>query len=120
MLIQDLDVYKKAHQITLSVYAVTEKFPKSEIFGLVSQMRRAAVSIASNLAEGAARKTSGETIHFIGISRGSAAELRYQITLARDLKFIAQNTAEELLKQMDSILQMLSGLMRNTRATYIE
>lgn len=78
MLIQDLDVYKKAQ---------LEKH---------------------------------RAIHFIGISRGSAAELRYEITLARDLKFIAQNTAEELLKQMDSILQMLSGLMRNTRATYIE
>lgn len=113
MLIQELDVYKKAHQMTLSVYALTEKFPKSEVFGLVSQMRRAAVSINSNLMEGSARKTNGEKQHFIGIARGSAAELEYQIILARDLKFIKLNEAEDLLKQINSVSQMLSGLIRN-------
>lgn len=113
MLIQELDVYKTAHQMTLSVYALTEKFPKSEVFGLVSQIRRAAVSINSNLMEGGARKTNGEKQHFIGISRGSAAELEYQIILARDLKFIPQNDATELLQQVNSVSQMLSGLMRN-------
>lgn len=112
MLTQELDVYKKAHMLTLQIYAITEHFPKIEMFGLVSQMRRAAVSINSNLMEGGARKTLGEKSHFIGISRGSAAELEYQITLANDLNFIDDVVATDLLKQMRVIGQMLNGLIR--------
>ena len=86
--VEDLDVFKLAHQLALKTYAVTKKFPKEETFSLVDQMRRAAASVGMNLMEGAMRLGSREYRQFVGIARGSAGEVCYQLILARDLKYI--------------------------------
>ncbi len=109
--IEDLDVYKVTFQLTLDIYKLTEKFPKTELFGLVSQMRRAAISINSNLSEGAARATSGEYKQFVGIARGSAAELNYQIKIASSLGFINDTDSLRLMEAIDRIGKMLTGLI---------
>jgi len=106
-----LDVYKITFQLTVDIYKITEKFPKEELFGLTSQMRRAVISINSNLVEGASRGTSGEYKHFVGIARGSAAELKYQIKIASHLGFINENISNNLIEISDRICQMLTGLM---------
>lgn len=111
MLTEDLNVYKKAHQVTLRIYEICSCFPSDEKYGLISQMKRSAVSINSNLMEGNARKTEGERKHFIGISRGSAAELQYQITVAKDVNLIDIDSADLLINELKQIGRMLSKLM---------
>lgn len=80
--VKELKVYKMAFQISLDIYKLTEHFPHSELFGLVSQMRRAAVSVCSNLAEGCSRGTTKEYVHFVYMAKGSASELSCQIDLS--------------------------------------
>ena len=109
--IEDLDVYKYSYDFILIIHKVTESFPCDEKFGLVSQMRRAAVSICSNMSEGGARITNGEQKQFLGIARGSAAELRLQITLSKDLGFIDEKISGILIEKIDTIHKMLTGLI---------
>ena len=111
LLTEDLEVFKKAHKVALCIYEMISNFPKDEKYGLSSQMKRAAVSINSNLMEGNARKTDGERKQFIGISRGSAAELQYQIMLAKDLNLIDDAVANILIDELKQISRMLSKLM---------
>ena len=113
--IEDLDVFKKAHDVTLSIYGITSQYPKEETYGLVSQMRRAALSINSNLIEGGARNTSGELKQFIGIARGSAAELKYQIMLSKDLKLVEATKAKLLEEEIENIRKMLTGLIKSIK-----
>ena len=108
---QELDVYKYAHELTLEIYRITSKFPREEMFGLSSQMKRAAVSINSNLMEGGARKHSGDYARFILYSRGSVAELTYQVNLAKDLTFITNLEYNHLYEQLQRIGKMLSSLL---------
>ncbi|MDR1696821.1 MAG: four helix bundle protein [Rickettsiales bacterium] len=108
--VRDLKVYQAAFQIAIDIYKITEHFPKSEIFGLVSQMRRAAVSINSNLSEGSYRNSTSEYKHFVGIAKGSAGELRYQIEISMELGFISEKDGEELVKKIEEICKMLAGL----------
>ena len=108
--VEELDVFKLAHKLTLKVYSVTVNFPKEETFGLVSQMRRAASSVGMNLVEGSMRLNSGEYRQHVGIARGSAAEVRYQVLLARDLGYIAPQTCEDLRSDYERIGQMLTRL----------
>ena len=110
--IEDLDVFKISRSFVKKIYAVTKDFPKEEIFGITSQMRRAAVSICSNLAEGGARATVGETKQFISIARGSAAELKCQIALSYDLGFITAENMKLLSDDIERISQMLTGLLK--------
>jgi len=110
--VKDLDVYKIAFQLTVDIYRVTESFPRTEQFGLVSQMRRAAVSICSNLVEGCSRGTVSEYKHFVLIAKGSAAELECQIELAHAIGFIESTTAKHLVSATQHIVKMLSGLKR--------
>ena len=93
MLIQsykDIIAWQKSHKLVLLIYKYTDNFPKSELFALVSQIRRAAVSVPSNLAEGFKRKSKNDSIHFYNISQGSLEELRYQLLLSKDLKYISE------------------------------
>ncbi len=110
--VKDLDVYKIAFQLTLDVYRVTESFPRTEQFGLVSQMRRAAVSICSNLVEGCSRGTAQEYKHFVSIAKGSTAELECQIELAGAIGFIDNVTIKSLIATTQHVIKMLSGLKR--------
>jgi four helix bundle protein len=96
--VEDLDVFKLAHQLALKTYSTTKVFPREETFSLVDQMRRAAASVGMNLMEGAMRLGSREYRQFVGIPRGSAGEVCYQLLLARDLKYISNETYQEFLK----------------------
>lgn len=102
---KDIFAWQKAHQLTLLVYKLTKKYPKDELYGLVSQSRRAAVSVPSNLAEGFKRRGLQEDAHFCNIAQASLEELRYQLLLAKDLGYItqqefqnAENLSEETAK----------------------
>ena len=110
--VKELKVYQMAFQLILEVYNVTAHFPQSEQYGLVSQMRRAAVSICSNLAEGCSRGTTKEYLHFACIAKGSASELGCQIDIACALGFINKKKGTELKDYNDEILKMLSGLIK--------
>ena len=109
--VKDLKVYKMAFQISLDIYKLTERFPRCEQFGLVSQMRRAAVSVCSNLVEGSSRGTTKEYLHFAHVAKGSASELGCQIDLSAALGFIKEPFAKKLKSDINEILRMLSGLV---------
>lgn len=91
---KDWILWQKAHQLVLFIYSITKNLPNEEKFGLVSQMRRAAISIPSNIVEGHSRKTQNEFINFLSIARGSLNELRYQILLSKNLKYIDMKVFE--------------------------
>lgn len=108
--VEDLDVFKLAHELTLRIYKITEAFPNKETFNLISQMRRAASSIGMNLVEGSMRLNSREYRQYVGIARGSAAEVNYQLLLAKDLGYISHEIYEELRTGFDRVGQMLTRL----------
>ena len=107
-----LKVWEKAHAIALRTYAVTRTFPREETYGLTSQVRRAAVSIGSNLAEGCGRDTRKEFGYFIRIALGSTQELRYQCMLGRDLGWISDIDYSPLEAGIDEVRAMLHALRR--------
>jgi four helix bundle protein len=109
---RDLKVWNRAIDLTTLVYAITSEFPQAEIYGLTSQMRRAAVSIASNLAEGSARGTRKDFRQFVLIARGSNCELQTQFTISRRLNFGKQQKIDEAEAISHEIGQMLSGLAK--------
>src|SRR5580692_474898 len=91
-----LKVWSKAHLLTLAVYEITRKFPREEVFGLTSQIRRASASIGANIAEGCGRRSDPEMKRFVQIARGSANELEYHLLLARDLQLLPVEEFKEL------------------------
>ena len=109
---RDLKVWNLAIDMTTLVYAVTAEFPKSEMYGLSSQMRRAAVSVASNIAEGSARGTRKDFRQFVSIARGSNCELQTQLLIATRLGFAQGQGIEEIEVASHEIGQMLSGLSK--------
>lgn len=109
---KDLDVWKVSLELAADVYRMTENFPKTEMYGLTSQMRRAAVSIASNIAEGAARQSKKEYVHFLYCALGSSSELETQIELSRTLEFFSDDGVLALLEKRSRVSRMLSGLIR--------
>src|SRR5262245_65233725 len=111
--VEDLDVFKLAHQLALKTYSTTKTFPREETFSLVDQMHRAATSVGMNLMEGAMRLGSREYRQFVGIARGSAGEGCYQLLLARDLKYISNEAYKELRSGYDRVIQMLSRLSQS-------
>ena len=110
-----LDVWKMSMEFVREIYKVTESFPKSEVYGLTSQMRRSAVSIPSNLSEGAARKGAKEFGQFLNIAQGSISELDTQIELALMLNYINTEIHERLMEELNSISKMLFGLSRSLK-----
>jgi len=109
---KDLGVWQKGIALAKLIYTITRKFPAEEKFGLVSQMRRAAVSIPSNIAEGQARHTTGEFIQFISHAEGSVAELNTQLILAVELEFVTSKTSIPAFELMEDLRRMLNGLRR--------
>ena len=109
---KDLVVWQKGIELAKAIYRITGKFPSQEKFGLVSQMRRAAVSIPSNIAEGQARHTTGEFIQFISHAEGSTAELETQLILSLELGFASAEPAKASFGLLDDIRRMLNGLRR--------
>jgi four helix bundle protein len=110
---EKLDVWKKAIDFVVAIYRVTDHFPKEEKFGLISQLRRAAVSIPANIAEGAARRTPKEFAHFLSNSQGSASEVETELLIAHKLDYIQKAEYGALLSTLDDIGRMLSGLSRH-------
>jgi len=109
---KDLDVWKKSIDFVTQLYKVTDVFPKEEIYGLTNQMRRAAISVPSNIAEGSARKSNKEFIQFLHIALGSCVEIETQLIISNNLKFMNDESFLELDKERDKIGRMLFGLIR--------
>ena len=109
----NLMVWQEAMALVKMVYTATSKLPQSEIYGLTSQMRRASVSIPSNIAEGAARTGTKEFLQFLSVSRGSLSELETQIFIAKDLDYIKDEG--EIIKQIDKLFGLIGGLMNSLR-----
>ncbi|MCJ7533437.1 MAG: four helix bundle protein [Anaerolineales bacterium] len=112
---KELNVWLKAHQLVLAVYQVTKSFPSDELFGLTSQMRRAAASIPANIAEGCGRSSDAEFARFLYISFGSASELEYHILLAHDLGMLNEIDCGKLTKNVIEIKKMLSSLIKKVK-----
>ena len=112
---KDLQVWSKAHALTIGVYKATRGFPREELFGLTSQMRRAASSIGANIAEGSGRRSDGELTRFLHIARGSAAELEHHLLLARDLDLLSEITHVVLARQTDEVQRMLTSLIQQVQ-----
>ena len=107
-----LIVWQRSHELVLKIYEITKDFPKDEQFGLTSQIRRAAVSIPSNIVEGKARGSSKDYNRFLLIARGSLEEVKYQMLLAKDLKYIDEQKYKELLNLAMEVGRLLAGLIK--------
>ncbi len=109
---QKLNVWQKAHQLALALYKATASFPQAERYGLTAQMRRAAVSIAANIAEGCGRTTQAEFGHFLNLAMGSASELQYHLLLSRDLHMLTVPDYTPLEEEVIEVKRMLTSLMQ--------
>ncbi|MBM7560916.1 four helix bundle protein [Fusibacter tunisiensis] len=109
--VDKLVVWQKSHQLVLGIYDMTQSFPKDELYGLTSQIRRATVSICSNIVEGKARGSKKEYIRFLLISRGSLEEVKYQVLLAKDLNYIDEDQYNSLLSLGNEVGKLLNGLI---------
>ena len=112
---RSLRVWEKSHRLTLDVYTSSKSFPREEIYGLTSQMRRASASIGMNIAEGCCRKGNVEMGRFLQIAMGSASEVEYQLLLAHDLDYLQNPEYERLVAQAIEVKRMLSSLMQKVK-----
>jgi four helix bundle protein len=110
---KDLEVWQKSISLVTALYSLTAKYPTNEMYGIISQIRRAAISIPSNISEGAARNHRKEFIHFLGISIGSAAELETLLLISNKLKFLAEDTYVQISLDLEKIFRMLINLKRS-------
>jgi four helix bundle protein len=110
---EKLDVWKKSIDFVVAIYKATERFPKEEKFGLTSQLRRAAVSIPANIAEGAGRRSDREFAHFLSNSQGSASEVDTELLIANHLKFLVDDDFGNLRSSLNEIGKMLTGLSQH-------
>jgi len=113
---RDLAVWRKAHEVALSVYKVTRLFPAQERYGLSAQLRRAAVSVPANIVEGTARGSDPDTARFLLVSRASAAELEYHLLLARDLGLVSDSAHRDLSDRTTEVRRMLNGFLAKLKA----
>ena len=113
---RSLKVWEKAHLLTLKIYKVTEKFPREELYGLTSQIRRACVSIPTNIAEGCVRSSDADFSRFLYIALGSTSELEYLMMLAMDLNFIKSELHTELNNEINEIKKMLISMIQKLKA----
>jgi four helix bundle protein len=112
-----LRVWERAHALTLAIYRDTGAFPREELYGITSQMRRAGASVAANIAEGYGRGGDGEFHHFLNTAAGSAVELEYFLLLAKDLGMLTTDVYDDRQKQTVEVQRMLSGLLRTVAST---
>ncbi|AKM77981.1 TPA: four helix bundle protein [Candidatus Wolfebacteria bacterium] len=113
---KDILAWQEAHKLVIMIYRATDKFPQSEIFGLTNQMRRAAVSITSNIAEGFGRNGYKEKIQFYYMAQGSLIELKNQILIAKDVGFLKQDGYEKIIEQADAAHRLLQGLITKSKS----
>jgi len=112
---KDLRVWVKAHELALAVYRKTRAFPKEEMYGLTSQLRRASASVGANIAEGCGRRSDAEMRRFVQIARGSANEVEYHLLLAKDLDFLSQEDHKDLEAKVLEIQRMLASLVQSLK-----
>jgi four helix bundle protein len=112
-----LQVWQKAHALVLEIYMVTREFPQSELYGLTSQLRRAAMSIPSNIAEGCGRNSENELLRFMVIAQGSTSEVEYQLLLAKDLGWLKVDKYDEFNIKVNEIKRMLFSYQKRIKET---
>jgi four helix bundle protein len=112
---EKLEVWNRAVEFVVTVYKGTSEFPKEEKFGLTSQIRRAAVSVPANIAEGAARQSSKEFSHFLAIAQGSASELETELLIAERLGYLGIDTYKEMHSELNTIARMIVGLSQHLK-----
>jgi four helix bundle protein len=112
---EDLQVWRKAHDLTLEIYKNTRCFPSDERFGVTSQIRRSCSSIGANLAEGCGRRSDREMARFVQIAMGSGAELSYHLRLARDLELLSKASFDHLRSGLSEVMRMLSSLSQKLK-----
>jgi four helix bundle protein len=110
-----LRAFELADALVLAIYTATKSFPKEELFGLTSQMRRGALSIASNIVEGCARSSQADYVRFLDLALGSAREVEYQLSVAHRLGYLPDDVATDLSRQADETARVLVGLIRSLR-----
>jgi four helix bundle protein len=113
---RELKVWQKAHELTLAVHQITTSFPREELYGLTTQMRRASSSIAANVAEGCGRNGDAELNRFCSIAMGSASEVQYFLLLAKDLHLLAGGDYDRLAEKTTELKRMLTGLVQKLKA----
>jgi four helix bundle protein len=112
---RSLKVWEKSHELTLKIYKATDGFPKHELYGVTSQIRRAAVSVPTNIAEGSGKDSDGELKRFFLIAMGSASELEYLLILARDLNYLTDEAYQEMQTQLIEIRKMLNAFIQRLK-----
>ena len=115
---KDLAIWQRSHKLTIEIYRATLKFPKEEIYGLTSQIRRAAASIPTNIAEGCGRRTNAELANFLNIASGSASEVEYEILLAKEVGYITAEQCELWTKEIGEIRSMLAAYMKRLKTEH--
>jgi four helix bundle protein len=110
---RDLIAWEKARRLAVAVYRQTQQFPRIEVYGLTQQLRRAAVSVVSNIAEGQGRRSVKENLNFLGIARGSLFEVETQIVISQDLEYISEQAATTLIEQTVEVIRVVNGLIRH-------
>jgi four helix bundle protein len=113
---RELKVWEKGHRLTLAVYESTAKFPRDELYGLTSQIRRSCSSIPANIAEGCGRNGDTELARFLGIAMGSASELEYHLLLAHDLNLLETTEYKELTREVTEVKRMLTSFIQKLKA----
>lgn len=110
---RELAIWVRSHSFALKIYSLTRRFPREEIFGLISQMRRSASSIPTNIAEGSGRNSNPDFKRFLGMASGSSSELEYQLILSKDLKYFTEEVFKELEKELITIRKMIHAFIKN-------
>jgi four helix bundle protein len=111
----DLDTWKESHKLVIMIYNITKNFPKEEIYGLTNQIRRAAISITSNIAEGFSRQSYAEKVQFYSIAQGSNTELQNQLLISKDIKYIDGKIFDEIFNQSVVVHKLLNGLIKKSK-----
>lgn len=113
---RELIAWQKAMKFVTGIYLATQQFPRSELYGLVNQLRRAAVSVPSNIAEGQARHSQKEFHHFLSLARGSLVEIETQLLISRDLEYFSEEKADGLLAEAQELGRILNGLINSIKS----
>jgi four helix bundle protein len=116
MLFEKLTIWQKSHEFTKQVYKITSKFPKSELYGITSQLRRASSSVPANIVEGHSRKGTKEFINFLSQARGSLSESQYFLILSKDLGYISSENFSDLINLSEEISKMLNSFINTLRS----
>jgi four helix bundle protein len=112
----DLNAWREGHKLVMMIYKITKNFPQEELFGLTSQIKRASISITSNIAEGFSRLSYAEKIQFYSIAQGSNTELQNQLLIARDIRCLDKDNFDKIIQQSISVHKLINGLIKGARS----